>query len=99
MLKKDEKEGIAQTCYNGSATNHKTREGMPCGDYNIKRANTQILFREAFGFFDKRTPATASGNNRSQLCEGEQRKNDGLIRGGNSPSDNLWAFSSKREMG
>jgi len=31
-------------CYNGSATNHKTREGMPYGDYNTERADTQILF-------------------------------------------------------
>ena len=31
-------------CYNGSATNHKTQEGMPCGDYNTDRADPQILF-------------------------------------------------------
>lgn len=41
-----EKEGIAPKCHNGSVTDHKTREGMPYGDYSTERADTQILFRE-----------------------------------------------------
>ena len=44
IRKMTKKEGIAQMCYNGSATTHKTQEGMPCGDYNTERADTQILF-------------------------------------------------------
>ena len=37
-------------CYNGSASDHKTREGMPCGNYSTQRADTQILFEEYFDF-------------------------------------------------
>ena len=48
IRKMTKKEGIARTCYNGSATNHKTQEGMPYGNYSAKRADTQILFRETF---------------------------------------------------
>lgn len=57
-------------CYNGSATNHKTREGMPCGDYSTERSDTQILFGEALGFFDQRTPEAAAGDDLVQLYEG-----------------------------
>lgn len=75
--------------YNGSGTNYKTRESMPCGDYNTEIADTQILFREAFQFLDQRTPAAAPGDHPVQLCEGEQQEDDGLCRDRHSPSDNL----------
>lgn len=76
-------------CYTGSAGNHKTQGGMPCGDHSAERADTQILFGEALRFFDERAPAAAPGDDPVQLREREQLQDDGLRGDRFGPPDNL----------
>jgi len=98
--KKGEKiKGSASTCYNGIQPTTKHERGMPYGKYfNTERANRQVLFFNASGFFDKCAAAEDTGNHIVQLYQREQRQINGVCRGFSGSSDNLRTFSVERQM-